>query len=353
MASRRQARTYTPSAELQAALPAASGNAINGLGERTPRRASPMFWHPADQHPFGAVQAIAGASCRVSPEALEAFAAAYAHPPLEPVHPGHASRSPEEWTALARDFALANEADLFGATSIKDHYIVEGYSIAEPNVIVLGFAHDWERLRHVPSTPQNGTGIAEVGRQYARGTRASYALANWIRGQGYTAQAFPGPRAAALLLVPAAIDAGLGELGKHGSLINRTHGSNLRLAGVTTDMPLDHFRADAFGADDFCTNCRICIDACPPDAIYETKQWVRGVERWYVDFDKCIPFFADNAGCGVCIAVCPWARPGVAENLLVKMARRREAATPDAVETRKRCASTDARVDATEPVAAS
>lgn len=314
---------YTPSPELLAAMPDASGNEINGLGEREPRRASPMFWHPADQHPFGAVQAIAGASCRVTQEAREAFAAAYQHPALEPVASNRADRSPEEWTELARAFALDNEADLFGATGVKDHYIVEGYSVGEPNAIILGIAHDYERLRQVPSTPENGTGIAEVGRQYARGTRASFALANWIRRQGYSAQAFPGPRAAALLLVPAAIDAGLGELGKHGSLINRTYGSNLRLAGVTTDMPLALHDPDIFGADDFCTNCRICTDACPPEAIFETKQWVRGVERWYVNFDKCIPFFAENAGCGLCIAVCPWARPGVADNLLAKMARRR------------------------------
>lgn len=324
--SRRPPRHYTPSPELQAALPDASGNAINGLGERERRRASPMFWHPADQHPFGAVQAIAGASCRVTQEARDAFASAYDHPPLEQIHPEPADRTPEEWTALAREFALANEADLFGATTVKDHYIVQGYSIAEPNVILLGVSHDYEQLRQVPSTPENGAGIAEVGRQYARGTRTSFALANWIRRQGFSAQAFPGPRASALLLIPGAIDAGLGELGKHGSLINRTYGSNLRLAGVTTDMPLIFGNADQFGADDFCANCRVCSDACPPDAINETKQWVRGVERWYVDFDKCIPFFADNAGCGACIAVCPWARPGVADNLLVKMARRRGSA---------------------------
>jgi epoxyqueuosine reductase len=88
----------------------------------------------------------------------------------------------------------------------------------------------------------------------------------------------------------------------------------------------DPRQPDEFGSDDFCTRCRVCTDACPPGAITETKQWVRGVERWYVDFDKCIPYFADNAGCAICIAVCPWARPGVADNLLVKMARRRDMA---------------------------
>ena len=33
-----------------------------------------------------------------------------------------------------------------------------------------------------------------------------------------------------------------------------------------------------------------------PDAIAEGKQMVRAVERWYVDFDKCIPYFAAAAG---------------------------------------------------------
>lgn len=323
--ARRQPRTYTPSPEVQAAWPDASGNAINGLGERIRRRASPFFWHPADQHPFGKLQALASAGCRVNQEATEAFAAANTYPELVPVAAARAERTAEAWTTLAREFALGNEADLFGTTPLRDHYIVEGYGVEEPNVIVLGIAHDYEELRHVPSSPADGRGIAEVGRQYARGTRSSYALANWIRRQGYTAKPFPGPRAASLLLIPAAIDAGLGELGKHGSLINRSFGSNLRLAGITTDMPLAFDRPDDFGADDFCSRCQVCTDACPPNAISENKQWVRGVERWYVDFDKCIPFFADNAGCGLCIAVCPWARPGVADNLLVKMARRREA----------------------------
>jgi epoxyqueuosine reductase QueG len=49
---------------------------------------------------------------------------------------------------------------------------------------------------------------------------------------------------------------------------------------------------------------------------------VRGVERWYVDFDKCIPYFAEAASCGICIAVCPWTRPSVRPKLLTTMARR-------------------------------
>ena len=324
--ARREPRTYTASPEVQASWPeGASGNRINGQGEREKRRASPFFWHPADQHPFGTLQGLASAGCRVNQEATDAFMAANTYPDLVPINPGRADRTPEAWTTLARDFALSNEADLFGTTPVQDHYIVQGYSVDEPNVIILGIAHDYEELRQVTADHASGRGITEVGRQYARGTRSSYALANWIRAQGYSAKPFPGPRASSLLLIPAAVDAGLGQLGKHGSLINRTYGSNLRLAGITTDMPLSFDRPDEFGSDDFCTKCQVCTDACPPSAIAEDKQWVRGVERWYVDFDKCIPYFADNAGCAICIAVCPWARPGVADNLLAKMARRREA----------------------------
>ena len=111
---------------------------------------------------------------------------------------------------------------------------------------------------------------------------------------------------------------------RSGSLINRKLGASFRLACVITDMPLVADRRDAFGVDDFCTHCHVCQDACPPDAIFEDKQMVRGERKWYVDFDKCLPFFNEHMGCGICVAVCPWSRPGVADNLLLKLARRRE-----------------------------
>ncbi len=69
-------------------------------------------------------------------------------------------------------------------------------------------------------------------------------------------------------------------------------------------------------------NCRVCEYACPPEAIGPVKQMVRGNERWYVDFDRCLPFFNETYGCAICIAVCPWSRPGVGQNLAAKLARR-------------------------------
>jgi NAD-dependent dihydropyrimidine dehydrogenase PreA subunit len=320
-ASNIKRKPYTPQPETLAALQT-SGNPINGLGETTVRQASPFFWHPPDKHPFGELQLIARQSSRKCPGAAEAFAAAYNYPEVCPVAEERNPAPASQLTEAVKGFALAHEADAIGIAAMDRQYVFEGYTVDEPWVIVLALAHNYERLRQVPSDETNGIGVTDVGDQYARGTRASYALANWIRSQGYNAHAYPGPMADALLLIPPAIAAGLGELGKHGSLISPQFGAGVRLAGVTTNMPLVADSRAVFGADSFCQNCQACTRACPPGAIQEHKQMVRGVERWYVDFDKCIPYFAEAASCGICIATCPWTKPTARAKLLTSTSRK-------------------------------
>ncbi len=220
-----------------------SGNGINGVGETTPRRPSPFFWHPPDQHPWGDLQLLARKNSRKCPGSTEAFQGAYTYPELISIAETRSESLPQELAEAIKSFALSHEADDIGIAGMDPLYVFEGYTIDHPWVIVLALAHNYERLREVPSDETNGVGVCDVGDQYARGTRSSYALANWIRSQGYHADPYPGPMAGALLLIPPAIAAGLGELGKHGSLISPRFGSGVRLAGVTTDMPLRSHRA--------------------------------------------------------------------------------------------------------------
>ena len=126
-----------------------------------------------------------------------------------------------------------------------------------------------------------------------------------------------------MTMIPAAIEAGIGELGKHGSMITREFGSSFRLACVLTNIPLNTDAPDVFGGDDFCLNCQICANVCPVDAIYRDKQMVRGERKWYVDFDECVLYFVENNGCGICIGQCPYSRPDVGPRLIEKMAQRR------------------------------
>lgn len=312
---------YQPQPETLSLLKV-SGNAINGLGETTPRQASPFFWHPPNLHPYEELQNVARSNSRKCPGSAEVFAAAYNHPELIPIAETRYPATAAQLTADVTAFALSHEVGAVGIAPMDPLYVFEGHTIEEPWVIVLALPPDYEKLKEVPSDETNGLGVVAIGEQYALGTRVSYALANWIRAQGYNAHAYPGPSASALLLIPPAIASGLGELGKHGSLISRQFGAGLRLAGVTTDMPLVPTARDRFGADEFCATCQVCTRACPPGAISESKQMVRGLERWYVDFDKCIPYFAEAASCGICIAECPWTRPDVRPKLLATMARR-------------------------------
>tara|TARA_B100001057_G_C22554714_1_gene834844 strand:- start:170 stop:733 length:564 start_codon:yes stop_codon:yes gene_type:complete len=67
----------------------------------------------------------------------------------------------------------------------------------------------------------------------------------------------------------------------------------------------------------------VCEDACPPFAILSEKKKGRGIKKWYVDFDKCLPFFNQHQGCGICIAVCPWSLPGVGLNLAEKLEQKK------------------------------
>ena len=193
-----------------------------------------------------------------------------------------------------------------------------------PWVVVLAVAMDQPRLAQV--WPDHGS-VIEVMAQYNRGVRAAKALADFIRGHGFEGDGHGGPIAGPFTLIPAALACGMGELGKHGSIINRAHGSSFRLAAVTTDLPLAPDAPDMFGADDFCASCQVCARACPPGAIAHEKQWVRGARKWYVDFDKCVGYFNETWGCGICIAVYPWSAPGRAPGLARRMTARRRRLT--------------------------
>ncbi len=316
---------YQPDPEILANFPEISGNTVNGLGESGRRPPSPFFWHPPSQQTHGKLRDFVMSRFIEQREGGTDWGdVGDTGPALVDVSPTRPEKSAEDGAALARKIALENEADLVGFTEMNPLWVYEGFEIAEPNLIVIGLAQDYEKMKHAPPGPGNHYSNTEVRKQYNRGARASKKIANAIRQLGFEATPHHGPDADSLLMIPAAIAAGLGVLGKHGSIINRTYGSNFRLAAVSTDMPLIAHEQDVFGADDFCVNCHVCTAACPPGAITESKHLVRGDTKWYVDFDKCIPYFGERLGCALCMVVCPWSRPGIADNLVAKMARRLE-----------------------------
>ena len=313
------------SADFKALFPQGiSGNDINGLGVAENSLPKPFFWHPADKQPFHELQTAVIDYQRQIPEIAAAYSrdAPRGPRPIERAE-DQQNRSPRQWSKAVKEFGAANEAGMIGITPLKPEYVYEGYEITLPNIILIAVPMNHDKYMQAPASLDNYTSALEVADGYNATARAARKLANMILGAGYSIKVFPGPMATALNMIPAAIEAGLGELGKHGNMINQEFGSNFRLSAIATDMPLAYDKRVEFGGDEFCMSCKVCTNACPPGAISDKKQMVRGTNKWYVDFDKCIPYFGEALSCGICMARCPWSKPGTSPKLVIKLAKRR------------------------------
>jgi epoxyqueuosine reductase len=310
-------------------VPPVSGNAINGLGERHASRARKVFhsssgealaWKALDDffsviNPWRVVRHVIFNTwqLRRSDGAVRAARREVADP----------RAMAEEVKAAARRLG----ASLVGVAEVTDEDLYEGRDPGLRHAICLGMPMDRAEMEHAPQA----RAAAEVMRTYRAIARVAVGLAEEIRAMGWPARAYGNPNSTDILMIPLAVRAGLGELGKHGSMIGVEHGSNFRLAAVLTDLPLALDAPIDLAVDDLCLVCRRCVDDCPPRAIFDHKQWVRGRRKWYVDFDKCIPYFVKTYGCAICIEVCPWSEPGRGPSLSAQLLERRrvEASSSD------------------------
>ncbi len=300
--------------------PPRSGNAVNGLGDPERRRARHVF-HNATGEPLP-YDALDNFFDYINPWPVvrHMFANTWQLRRQDgPVDP--------KQTPVTDPLAMATEikatakrlgAELVGITTITEHDVFEQQRVPFKRAICIGLSMDRNEMRHAP---QQRAAI-EVMRSYRRVARIALKLSEKIRAMGWPARAYGNPNSTDLLHIPLAIRAGLGELGKHGSIISKEYGSNFRLAAVATDLPLAIDAPVDIGVDDLCVSCRRCVIDCPPQAIVNDKQLVRGEAKWYVDFDRCVPYFVKTYGCSICIEVCPWSEPGrgptLSEQLLSK-----------------------------------
>jgi formate hydrogenlyase subunit 6/NADH:ubiquinone oxidoreductase subunit I len=197
--------------------------------------------------------------------------------------------------------ALKFGAAKAGITLVDQKYVYKGHDVPHKYAILMAVPMDYDEIKYGATE----THVKEVLKIYAEAGHTAVNLAEYIRARGYPARAHS-IRFEQLMMLPHAIAAGLGELGRHGSLINRELGCSFRLACVTTDlsMTLDNFKNE--GIDDVCAGCNMCTEHCPGDAISSEKQNIRGIERWLVDTESCAPYWGSYYSCGICLEVCPF-----------------------------------------------
>lgn len=181
------------------------------------------------------------------------------------------------------------------------------------NVIVMGIEMNRAVLQTAPSMMHEGA--ASLG--YSRMAPLDVMLCEFIRSLGYIA--IPSVNGVGMS-VPMAVEAGLGQAGRHGTLITPEYGSSLRLTKVLTNMPLNHDKPIDFGVTEFCETCMKCARECPSKTITESKQSFEartslnqsGVLKWMNDYDKCMQYWAENgSSCGICAAVCPFTKGAI------------------------------------------
>lgn len=324
-----------PSAEatLRYRQPPPSGNAINGHGERSWRPAAKVFhrvpYGDPDQEP-AAWKALDFHFNMISSIGAPLFGLGILRHVLwnrwqlrranGPVAPQRQQADPATMAERVRRFIQDRyPAALVGFSRVGPDAVYQDERAPYPTAVCIGLPMRRDDMVFAPQPRAD----MEVLRAYREIARVAIETGEFIRGLGWPAKAYGDTKSTAIMHIPLALAAGLGQLGKHGSMISHDYGSNFRLATVLTELPLEYDQPVDIGVDDLCLGCRRCLIDCPPQAIHMAKQWVRGVEKWYVDFDKCVHYFAETAGCGICIEVCPWSEPGRGPELSRKLLGKR------------------------------
>ncbi|MCG8377748.1 MAG: hypothetical protein MI702_14820, partial [Chlorobiales bacterium] len=210
--------------------------------------------------------------------------------------------SPSQASLKVKGFTQAIGADLVGISELNPLWVYShrgeifnenwddwGTEIAIDHKYVIVFATEMS-FRLVQTAPHTSSSIATM-HNYAKGAYISTRLAAYISYLGYSATA-QHMRHFDLLTVPAAVDAGLGELGRHGYLITKEFGSRCRLAAVTTNLPLEPDEPVDLGVEDFCDYCKKCASCCPSRSISLGElEEVNGTRRWRFNAETCFDYW--------------------------------------------------------------
>ena len=175
--------------------------------------------------------------------------------------------------------------------------------------ICLGFASDYERYM------TNNSKISDTEYQFGNNHAIvpTFMLASYIREMGYPARAHYHGRNE-VNPIPLAINAGLGELGRHGMLIHEKYGSRLHLTTVTCDLPMAVDEPVDIGVEEFCKYCKKCSRTCPSHSIpFGEKEVLNGVEKYVVNVESCYKYKMAGRGewtnCVVCMTSCCYNKP--------------------------------------------
>ncbi len=226
-------------------------------------------------------------------------------------------REARDATPILRSLARALGASAAGCAAVDEAFVYThkgrhdadyGREVALPHrwAVVFLVEMDFGTMQRAPRARV----LRESARQYYRAAVMAKTVAAVLEAGGAGAKAHYDAHYD-LMLVPLAVAAGLGELGRHNLLIADRHGTRVRIGAVTTDRPLAAAAPVSLGAARFCERCRKCAENCPSRALSNgPREPARGVWRWPTDVERCYAYWRGvGTDCGICMAVCPFSHP--------------------------------------------
>jgi len=247
--------------------------------------------------------------------------------------------SPEEATERVKGYARHVGAALVGIAKLDPRWTYSHRGMAAPPAseewgqeIEVGhryaivFAEEMSR-EMIGAAPHTSS-VVESMHNYADGAAIAHQVASYIANLGYGATANHLAHYDCVL-VPLAVDAGMGELGRIGYLMTREFGPRQRLSAVTTDLPLLPDQPVDIGVEDFCRICKKCAVCCPSQSIPDgDPEAVNGSLRWKLDEITCFDYWGKiGTDCNVCMRVCPWSHARtLPHRIIVSMVARNRAA---------------------------
>ncbi len=224
------------------------------------------------------------------------------------------SLNPQKVTTFIQKWMKQTGAHSVGFTELKDYHLyshkgrgpLKGQAIEKKHNSAIAFTVEMDH-RMMQSAPM-GTSVMESSEQYLHSGVLALKLAVWIRELGYEATAhIDGNYEVICPLV--AVDAGLGIVGRMGLLMTPKLGPRVRIAVVTTSIPLVYSiaRPEKTTAH-FCHYCKKCANVCPSAAIPDgPRENLEGIERWKINSEKCYHYWTTSGtDCGRCMSACPF-----------------------------------------------
>lgn len=195
-------------------------------------------------------------------------------------------------SAEVKDFLLSQGVDCLGIAPVAQ--IPPSFPPRRPeemlpgakSVVVFGL----RMMDGSIESPSHNAACTHTNGMYAELARISYQAGRFLERKGYRSAPVPTHipvtmsketkgMVADLSLKHVAIGAGLGVMGRNRLVITPQWGPRVRFGAVVTDAALE---GDPLCQEPLCTNCDLCLEACPAKAIAAEG------EEGKVDIVKCL-----------------------------------------------------------------